>query len=160
MVRWPVEEAARVLLWLSQWNNAGPRARSCQSTPSRWIQGDSVVSTHAKGRFDLGAAVVGMHAQRHRQGPGQQVEAAIGTLACGLLLWAPTRRFRRELQPRDGCLLVVLTWVSMASAAMVPFLMELPGIRGNPVCRSRCTGWSMAPTLAPAPTWRGVRVKR
>jgi hypothetical protein len=39
-----------------------------------------VVSTHAKGRFDLGAAVVGMHAQRHRQGPGQQVEAAIGTL--------------------------------------------------------------------------------
>ena len=80
MVRWPVEEAARVLLWLSQWSNAGPRARSCQSTPSRWIQGDSVVSTHAKGRFDLGAAVVGMHAQRHRQGPGQQVEAAIGTL--------------------------------------------------------------------------------
>jgi trk system potassium uptake protein len=56
------------------------------------------------------------------------IQAAIGTLACGLLLWAPTRRFRRELQPRDGCLLVVLTWVSMASAAMVPFLMELPGI--------------------------------
>jgi hypothetical protein len=32
----------------------------------------------AVGRFDLGACVVAVHAQRHRQGPGQQVEAAIG----------------------------------------------------------------------------------
>ena len=54
------------------------------------------------------------------------VEAAIGTVAAGLLLWAPTRRWRRELQARDGCLLVVLTWLLMASAAMVPFLLELP----------------------------------
>jgi hypothetical protein len=35
---------------------------------------------HAKGRFDLGSAVVAVHAQRHRQRPGQRVEAAIGTL--------------------------------------------------------------------------------
>ena len=35
---------------------------------------------HAKGRFDFGAAVVAVHAQRHRQGPRQWVEAAIGTL--------------------------------------------------------------------------------
>ncbi len=54
------------------------------------------------------------------------VEAAIGTVAAGLLLWTPTRRWRRELQARDGCLLVVLTWLLMASAAMVPFLLELP----------------------------------
>ena len=33
----------------------------------------------AVGRFDLGACVVAVHAQRHRQGPGQRVEAAIGT---------------------------------------------------------------------------------
>jgi hypothetical protein len=65
MKRWPVEAAAVVVLWLSQWKSAGPRARSrqrvegekrasllrrvmnsrsvalvwCQSTPSRWIQG-------------------------------------------------------------------------------------------------------------------------
>ncbi len=65
MYRWPVGEAVVVVLWLSQWNSDGPRARSrvrvegekraslllrvmnsrsvrlgsCQSTPSRWIQG-------------------------------------------------------------------------------------------------------------------------
>ena len=35
---------------------------------------------HTKGRFDLGACVVAVHAQRHRQGPGQRVQTAIGTL--------------------------------------------------------------------------------
>ena len=35
---------------------------------------------HAKGRFDFGAAVVAVHAQRHRQRPGQRVEAALGLL--------------------------------------------------------------------------------
>lgn len=54
--------------------------------------------------------------------------AAVGTASAGLALWAPTRRFKRELQPRDGCLLVVLAWVSMAAAATVPFLLEIPGI--------------------------------
>jgi hypothetical protein len=39
-----------------------------------------VIGEHAEGRFDLGAAVVAVHAQRHRQGPGQRVETAIGTL--------------------------------------------------------------------------------
>ena len=28
MVRWPVAESARALLWLSQWNNDRPRARA------------------------------------------------------------------------------------------------------------------------------------
>ncbi len=59
---------------------------------------------------------------------GSFVEAAIGTAAAGLALWAPTLRFKRELQARDGCLLVVLTWLSMAGAASVPFMLELPGI--------------------------------
>lgn len=56
------------------------------------------------------------------------IEASLGTVAAGLGLWAPTRRWRRELQSRDGCLLVVLTWIVMAGAAMVPFLLELPGL--------------------------------
>jgi hypothetical protein len=56
------------------------------------------------------------------------IRAAVGTASAGLALWAPTRRFKRELQPRDGCLLVVLAWVSMAAAATVPFLLEIPGI--------------------------------
>ncbi len=34
----------------------------------------------AVGRFDFGAFVVAVHAQGHRQGPGQQVEAALGLL--------------------------------------------------------------------------------
>jgi hypothetical protein len=33
---------------------------------------------HAKGRFDFGAAVVAVHAQRHRQRPGQRVEGGVG----------------------------------------------------------------------------------
>ncbi|HYF59235.1 MAG TPA: potassium transporter TrkG [Burkholderiaceae bacterium] len=56
------------------------------------------------------------------------IEAGLATVTVGLLLWAPTRHHRRELQARDGCLLVVLTWVSMAAAASVPFLLELPGM--------------------------------
>jgi hypothetical protein len=34
----------------------------------------------AEGGFDFGAAVAAVHAQGHRQGPGQRVEAAIGAL--------------------------------------------------------------------------------
>jgi trk system potassium uptake protein len=59
---------------------------------------------------------------------GSFVDAALGTTVAGLALWAPTLRFKRELQARDGCLLVVLTWLSMAGAGSVPFLLELPGI--------------------------------
>ena len=59
---------------------------------------------------------------------GSFIEAALGTAVAGLALWAPTLRFKRELQARDGCLLVVLTWLSMAGAASVPFMLELPGI--------------------------------
>ncbi len=40
-----------------------------------------VGAEHTKGRFDLGACVVAVHAQGHRQCPGQRVEAAIGTLS-------------------------------------------------------------------------------
>jgi hypothetical protein len=35
---------------------------------------------HAKRGFDLGSCVVAVHAQRHRQGPGQWVETALGLL--------------------------------------------------------------------------------
>jgi trk system potassium uptake protein TrkH len=59
---------------------------------------------------------------------GSFVEAALGTFAVGLALWAPTRRARRELHARDGCLLVVLAWLAMAAAASVPFMLELPGL--------------------------------
>ena len=111
MYRCRVGEAAVVVLWLSQWNREGPRARvrvegekraslllrvmnnrslwlgSCQRTPSRWIQGASSRRIpkppgfcEAVGGFDLGTAVAAVHAHRDGQGPGQRVEAAVGTL--------------------------------------------------------------------------------
>ncbi len=56
---------------------------------------------------------------------------AIAGLVCliaGALTWVGTRRFRRELLPRDGALLVVLGWVVMAGAASVPLMLELPAL--------------------------------
>ena len=46
-------------------------------------------------------------------------------LSCGLIMWLVTRRYKRELQTRDGFLLVVLIWSVLTDlchvAAMVPF---------------------------------------
>ena len=56
------------------------------------------------------------------------VRASLATLAAGVALWAPTRRYRRELQPRDGCLLVVLAWLAMAAAAAVPLMLGIEGL--------------------------------
>jgi len=54
---------------------------------------------------------------------------AIGiTFACGLLMSLATRRFRRELQPRDGFLLVALTWLLMPAFAALPLLLAIPGL--------------------------------
>lgn len=51
--------------------------------------------------------------------------ACLGT---GAVLWTATRRYRRELEPRDGPLLVVLGWLTMAAAASVPLQLEIPGL--------------------------------
>jgi hypothetical protein len=73
MVRWPVGEAAVVVLWLSRWNSDGPRARSCHEQqigpagfvpehafavdPGRMVAKDAVAEGFypAVGGFDLGA---------------------------------------------------------------------------------------------------------
>jgi trk system potassium uptake protein TrkH len=44
------------------------------------------------------------------------------------VLWAATRRNKRELRSRDGFLLVTLAWVMMSAIAAVPLMMALPGI--------------------------------
>jgi len=49
-------------------------------------------------------------------------------LACGLLLWHFTRRHRRELQARDGFLLVNLVWVVLPAFAALPLMFTVPGI--------------------------------
>lgn len=61
-------------------------------------------------------------------GDGQAVwfiQAGLGTFVCGVLLWLPGVRSRQELQARDGALLVVLSWVSMAVAGALPLMLEL-----------------------------------
>ena len=48
--------------------------------------------------------------------------------AVGSGLWWLTRRYKRELQPRDGFLLVTLAWVMMAAIATVPLMLALPAL--------------------------------
>jgi trk system potassium uptake protein TrkH len=54
---------------------------------------------------------------------------AIGvTLAAGVLLTLATRRFRRELQLRDGFVLVTLIWLVLPAFAALPLWLAIPGI--------------------------------
>jgi trk system potassium uptake protein TrkH len=52
--------------------------------------------------------------------------AILITAASGLVLWWATRRHRRELQPRDGFLLVALMWTVLPVFATLPLLFALP----------------------------------
>ena len=49
-------------------------------------------------------------------------------LLAGFAMWWPVRRYRRELLPRDGFLLVTLAWVLMAAIATVPLMLAIPGL--------------------------------
>ena len=51
--------------------------------------------------------------------------AAINT-GVGLAIALATLKFRRELKPRDGFLLVTLVWVLMSASATIPLLLALP----------------------------------
>src|SRR6476661_2506948 len=51
-----------------------------------------------------------------------------GTVAAGVALGLATLRFRRELQPKDGFLLVTLVWVALPACAAVPLWLTVPGI--------------------------------
>jgi len=53
-------------------------------------------------------------------------EAFLITLAAGSALWIFTRGRRRELQPRDGFLLVALTWTVVPAFATLPLIIYLP----------------------------------
>jgi trk system potassium uptake protein len=50
------------------------------------------------------------------------------TAVCGLLLWGVSRRHRRELQARDGFLLVNLVWMVLPIYAAVPLMHTVPDI--------------------------------
>lgn len=55
------------------------------------------------------------------------VAAGINVVA-GLALAGLTHRYKRELKPRDGFLLVTLSWVLMSASAAVPLMIALPGL--------------------------------
>lgn len=54
--------------------------------------------------------------------------AAAVTAALGLALSFATWRWRRELKPRDGFLLVTLGWLLLSAAAALPLMLALPGL--------------------------------
>jgi trk system potassium uptake protein TrkH len=56
------------------------------------------------------------------------VTAGLINALVGLALAAVTRRFRRELKPRDGFVLVTLSWVLMSASAAVPLMIAIPDL--------------------------------
>jgi len=54
--------------------------------------------------------------------------AILATGLAGCLGWILTRGGRRDLQPRDGFLFVVLVWTVLPAFATVPLLVYLPGL--------------------------------
>jgi trk system potassium uptake protein TrkH len=53
------------------------------------------------------------------------VLAMVVNFGVGCLLWLSTRKYRRDLRPRDGYLLVTLSWILMSAAATIPLLTVL-----------------------------------
>ena len=47
------------------------------------------------------------------------------TALSGLAMSLATRRFKRELQPRDGFLLVTLTWTVLPAFGALPMMLAL-----------------------------------
>ena len=53
------------------------------------------------------------------------VAAAINS-GFGVVIALATLRYRRELKPRDGFLLVTLVWVLLSASASIPLLLTIP----------------------------------
>ena len=56
------------------------------------------------------------------------VAALLINVFVGLAVATATRKFRRELKPRDGFLLVSLAWALMSASATIPLMMAIPGL--------------------------------
>ena len=50
------------------------------------------------------------------------------TVVCGLLMSLATMRFRRELQPRDGFILVGMTWLVLPVFGALPLWLAVPNL--------------------------------
>jgi trk system potassium uptake protein TrkH len=55
-------------------------------------------------------------------------EAFVLSLLSGALVWVLTRRFKREAQPWDGFLLVVLVWLVLPAMGAIPLYVHLPAL--------------------------------
>ncbi|MFO1266875.1 MAG: potassium transporter TrkG [Rubrivivax sp.] len=64
----------------------------------------------------------------HDPAEGAFLAAGGITLGCGVVMSLATRRFRRELQPRDGFVLVTLTWALLPAFGALPLLFAIPGL--------------------------------
>ncbi|MCC7090431.1 MAG: TrkH family potassium uptake protein [Nitrosomonas sp.] len=53
-------------------------------------------------------------------------ESIVITICCGFIVWLMTLRYKRELQTKDGFLLVVMVWSVLPIFAMLPLLFYLP----------------------------------
>lgn len=54
------------------------------------------------------------------------VAATVVSLVAGTALWFLTRHAKRDIKPREGFFLVLMSWVLMAATATVPLLIALP----------------------------------
>jgi trk system potassium uptake protein len=59
------------------------------------------------------------------------IVSAFVTLGVGALMTASTRRHRRELHPRDGFVLVTLTYLTLPGFGALPLWLALPGLSGT-----------------------------
>jgi trk system potassium uptake protein TrkH len=62
---------------------------------------------------------------------GQLLDFTVAAGVCfgaGVVLWAVTRSYKRELRSRDGFVLVTAGWILMSAIATVPLLIALPGL--------------------------------
>ena len=62
------------------------------------------------------------------RGASAFVVATLGTAGVGLAMSQAVRRFRRELQPRDGFVLVGMTWGLLPAFGALPLLLAVPGL--------------------------------
>src|SRR5688500_3428051 len=56
------------------------------------------------------------------------VWALLVNVGVGLGVAFFTKRFRRELKPRDGFLLVTLSWTLMSASGAIPFMIAMPDL--------------------------------
>ncbi len=59
---------------------------------------------------------------------GDFIAAAAINIVVGLSIAAATQRYKRELKPRDGFVLVTLSWILMSASAALPFLISMPNL--------------------------------